>query len=252
MLFELRGLVQNALMGISPVRRLVSRAHVTGMCGEPGLVAERFAAYAALVDVRGKDIVELGPGQTPDVLLSAMQAGARSCVGLDTQWYSEQERVRGTPVSIRIYDGRRLPLRDESVDVVWSSDVLEHVRYPEALVADLARVLRPGGLIIAGVDLRDHYHLDDEARWLDCLRYRESVWRALTWNRAGYVNRLRVSQWERLFDRYGFRILSLDRQRSPLLAELWDSGRIRSAAGPISREDASVYGFDLFAMKPGV
>ncbi len=46
------------------------------------------------------------------------------------------------------YDGQRLPLASESVDVVFSKQVLEHVR-PEAIdayYAEEARVLKPGGI----------------------------------------------------------------------------------------------------------
>ena len=45
-------------------------------------------------------------------------------------------------------DGR-WPLDDASVDLAVSDFVLEHVTEPEAFVAELARVLRPGGMYIA-------------------------------------------------------------------------------------------------------
>ena len=43
-------------------------------------------------------------------------------------------------------DGRRLPLSDASVDGVLCLDVLEHVDGPERVLAEIARVLVPGGL----------------------------------------------------------------------------------------------------------
>ena len=60
--------------------------------------------------------------------------------------------------------GERLPLRDESFDLVICWDVVEHVQNPERLVAEIGRVLRPGGrallTVINRYAFRDpHYHL---------------------------------------------------------------------------------------------
>ena len=46
------------------------------------------------------------------------------------------------------YDGQRLPFPDATFDVVFSSNVLEHVRNVPALLAEAARVLRPSGIMI--------------------------------------------------------------------------------------------------------
>jgi SAM-dependent methyltransferase len=46
---------------------------------------------------------------------------------------------------------RGLPFRDGAFDVVVCEQVLEHLHGPERLVAEAARVLRPGGLFVAGV-----------------------------------------------------------------------------------------------------
>jgi SAM-dependent methyltransferase len=46
------------------------------------------------------------------------------------------------------YDGTHLPMSDASVDVVFSSNVLEHVRKLPALLAETLRVLKPGGIAI--------------------------------------------------------------------------------------------------------
>ena len=48
-------------------------------------------------------------------------------------------------------DRTHLPYPDDAADVVLLFDVLEHVREPRALVAEIARIVRPGGRFIAFV-----------------------------------------------------------------------------------------------------
>jgi SAM-dependent methyltransferase len=49
---------------------------------------------------------------------------------------------------ITAYDGTHIPFPDGSFDVVFSSNVLEHVRDLPALQAEIARVLRPDGICV--------------------------------------------------------------------------------------------------------
>lgn len=46
------------------------------------------------------------------------------------------------------YDGHRIPAPDASFDVVFSSNVLEHVPHLESMLAETRRVLRPGGRMV--------------------------------------------------------------------------------------------------------
>lgn len=46
------------------------------------------------------------------------------------------------------YDGKQIPLASDTVDVVFSSNVLEHVPDVEGLLGEMKRVLVPGGLAI--------------------------------------------------------------------------------------------------------
>src|SRR3954451_6911212 len=49
---------------------------------------------------------------------------------------------------VRDYDGRHIPFADDSFDIVFSSNVLEHVPHIRELLGEMRRVLRPGGVAI--------------------------------------------------------------------------------------------------------
>jgi ubiquinone/menaquinone biosynthesis C-methylase UbiE len=52
------------------------------------------------------------------------------------------------------YDGERIPLHDATVDAVVSCEVLEHVRDERAALAEIHRVLKPGGWVAMTVPNR--------------------------------------------------------------------------------------------------
>jgi SAM-dependent methyltransferase len=55
-------------------------------------------------------------------------------------------------------DGHELPVRSASVDTVLSLEVLEHVPDPDRCVAEMARVLKPGGRLLLTVPFAAPLH----------------------------------------------------------------------------------------------
>jgi SAM-dependent methyltransferase len=93
-------------------------------------------------------------------------------------------------------------LSPESVDYLFSSSVLEHLREPEAVLKESRRILRKGGWMIHVVDLRDHFFRYP----FEMLKYSERAWGFLTTasGGSGYQNRWRLTRWKEALERYGF------------------------------------------------
>jgi SAM-dependent methyltransferase len=116
---------------------------------------ERHRGYHRLIDeleldlVRrygaGKDVFEAGCGT--GLLLREAAAVARSAVGLDlSRGMLAPARARGlTVVQGSLTD---VPLPSESFDLVYSMKVLAHIPPIERAVAELARLVRPGGHLL--------------------------------------------------------------------------------------------------------
>lgn len=88
----------------------------------------------------GRRVLEIGSGT--GIQLDHLSGIAQQVCGLDLEGgiYSEDADPR-----VQTYDGHHIPFPDDHFDVVFSSNVLEHVRHREEFQAEIARVLAPGG-----------------------------------------------------------------------------------------------------------
>ena len=110
------------------------------------LAADSIAQIRQFTGLSGARVLDVGGG--PGYFADAF-AGAGA-------WYVPVEYDHGElsargDVSRRsvMADGARLPFADGSFDVVYSSNVLEHVPDRAAMVREMVRVARPGGLVFA-------------------------------------------------------------------------------------------------------
>jgi len=100
---------------------------------------------------KGKQIaLELVP---PGDGKKALDVGARA--GVQTEWLRQRGYVV-TPVDyepvtdecLHVDANQRLPFDDGSFDLVWCSEVIEHLQDPAFSLAELRRVTKPGGLLV--------------------------------------------------------------------------------------------------------
>ena len=79
-------------------------------------------------------------------------------VGVDLEESPEVARRVRADAEFRTFDGERLPFEDSSFDFVYCKQVLEHVRRPATLLADVRRVLRPGGVFAGSTSQLEAFH----------------------------------------------------------------------------------------------
>ncbi len=89
------------------------------------------------------DTVLLDAGCGEGGLTSKYQSIARHVIGVDRYLMPIKDTVELNWIVDA--DLNQLPLPDSTFDVVMSSWVLEHLKQPEVMFAEVARVLRPGG-----------------------------------------------------------------------------------------------------------
>ncbi len=78
--------------------------------------------------------------------------------GLEIEKRKEMNLDAKSNTTYEIYDGRKIPFKDEKFDVIYCNQVFEHVRYPIILLEEIERVLKPDGYFIGSVSHLEPYH----------------------------------------------------------------------------------------------
>jgi 2-polyprenyl-3-methyl-5-hydroxy-6-metoxy-1,4-benzoquinol methylase len=175
----------------------------------------QLAELARFVDGAGKKLLDVGTGK--GYLLEEAHDLGFECHAVEISAYAAAAAEKKFPARVftGTLDAARYP--DASFDVVAVTDVLEHVTDPHALVAEIGRVLKPGGLLF--VITPDAGSLSRKllgSRWFQFKHEHVTYWDrrslAAILGRHGFavrlvrtnVKRYTLAYYERYFAKYAF------------------------------------------------
>jgi SAM-dependent methyltransferase len=100
---------------------------------------------------RGDRVLDLGCGAGR--FLTALRDAGADPVGVElAEAAAERARANAPGADVRLVDpGGSLPLGHGEIDLVWCSEVLEHIPDVAHALLEVRRVLRPGGRLLATV-----------------------------------------------------------------------------------------------------
>jgi SAM-dependent methyltransferase len=116
--------------------------------------ADNSAAYLVPHLRAGLDLLDVGCGPGSLTADLARRVAPGRVIAIDSAVAPLDEAraaaaEAGVEVEVRVGDAYAIDLPDDSVDVVHAHQVLQHVADPVAVLREMARVCRPGGLVAA-------------------------------------------------------------------------------------------------------
>jgi len=233
--------------------------------------------------LKGKELLEYGPGDTPGVAVLFYAYGADSIVLVDRfsmlkmdannqaiisnlirrlpdvqrlrarqLFISEGDVASGFKEELLTYrtNAKGLSNLSESVDLIYSRAVLEHVSDLEASFEDMSNALKLEGVAIHQVDLKSHgLHKNNP---LDFLYWPDWLWK-LMYSGKGVPNRWRVNKYREIIAQTTLvtaKLESIARASDDDIANARE--QLTSAFREVSDQDLSCLGFWVHLYKPDI
>ena len=120
---------------------------IEAMYTTPDVVAQRREVRRLLALQPGERVGDIGAG--PGFLAAEMAADGARVIAVDPS-ASMRELARGRSADVEVVDGssEALPLPDGTLDAAVATQVLEYVPDVPGALAEIRRVLRPGGRVL--------------------------------------------------------------------------------------------------------
>lgn len=100
-------------------------------------------------------LLDVGCGQMPyKPLLLSRDSNVEKYIGLDLEGGRHSQRKQPD----LLWDGKTIPLDNESIDCAIATEVLEHCPDPEIVMKEIWRVLKPGGILFFTVPFLWNLH----------------------------------------------------------------------------------------------
>jgi SAM-dependent methyltransferase len=132
--------------------------------------ASPFSGLLPFDELAGKDVLEIGCGTGVHARLLAAAGARLSAVDLTPTAVELTKRrleLAGLEADVREADAESLPFADGSFDFVWSWGVIHHSENTQRVIAEIARVLRPGGRLALML-----YHRNSITFWVNYVLFR--------------------------------------------------------------------------------
>ena len=128
--------------------------------GDFVFVPERIPLFRAAIGT-GKRVLDLG---CRSGALTRYFLEGNAVVGLDVDAAALAKAAALGIEPVRANVEEPLPFEDASFDAVVAGELFEHLQFPDALAAEIHRVLRPGGILVGSVP--NAFRLQSRLRFL--------------------------------------------------------------------------------------
>lgn len=122
---------------------------------------------------------------------------------------------------VQFADGHHLPYRDGAFGTVYSNSVIEHIPDPQNVLPELARVLRPGGLLVLTVPSDRFRELLDGARAAPTKEAAERYAREVD-QRLAHYHYHTADEWRVLLATANVKLIEARYYVSPEAEQQWD------------------------------